>query len=168
MNSLKSIIIFLLMGLQISCSHQDKPELIAPHFELTIKDYNSLKSYKMINNGLFLNLVNKSGENGILWEGEISADRYSAIDGFLNRHASFKSDTTIASWKSDENCSDEPLYRLIFHNKYNKEIVFTGSSCVKHTAMDSLVFSTVRHLDSVAKHPYFNSFEQVAPPPPPF
>ena len=161
------LIIVTFILLLISCKNNEKLNENAL-FELTLKDSRSIKLYKMMSDGLFLNLVNKPGEFGVLWEGNISSDRYKMIDDFLNINASFIKDTTINSWNSAENCSDEPLYRLIYHNKYNKEIVFIGSSCIKHSAMDSFVFSTILHLDSVEKRPYFNSFEHVVPPPSPF
>jgi hypothetical protein len=164
----KTTYFILFLSLFFGCTHNINSGKMESFIDLTIKYDNSLKSYKVKNNGEAVYLENKSGGPGVVFEGFVSVDHLREVDGILNLQAPFNIDTTIASWKTDENCADEPIYRLIYFNKYNKEIVFMGSSCVRRTAVDSLVFNMIKYLDSSAKTPYFRSFDKVVPPPPPF
>ncbi len=168
MTPFKTVFFIVFLSLFFGCTNNIKSGKTGTFIDLTLKYDKSLKSYIIKKNGEVVYLENTSGYPGVLYEGFISEDHFRKIDGFLNFQAPFNIDTTISSWKTDENCADEPLYRLIYLNKYNKEIVFMGSSCVKRTAVDSLVFNMVKHLDSTAKNPYFKSFDKVIPPPYPF
>lgn len=165
---IKKIYFIVLLSLFFGCANNTNSDKIGEFIDLTLKFDKSLKSYKIKKNGKVVYLENISGDPGVVYDGFISEENFRKVDELLNLQAPFKIDTTISSWVKDENCADEPLYRLIYNNKYNKEIVFMGSSCIRHTAVDSLVFSIVKYLDSTVNNPYFKSFDKVVPPPSPF
>ncbi len=164
----KTIYFIVFLSLFFGCMNNTNSDKMGKFIDLTLKYDKSLKSYKIKKNGEVVYLENISGHPGVVYEGFISEEHFRKVDGLLNLQAPFKIDTTISSWETDENCADEPLYRLIYNNNYNKEIGFMGSSCIRHTAVDSLVFSIVKYLDSTVKNPYFKSFDKVVPPPSPF